>query len=106
VRILPRINGTPGGGFAELVTRKDGSVQRVGALELRSPDSAQLRSMIERREPLVYSGPAWVDGGWVEASFPVVVTSVAPARDVLTRFSIAESDGPSMTGPSDSDVAA
>lgn len=94
--ILPRINGTPGFGFAEAITRSDGSVERFGALEFRVSDADELRAAIESGEPLTYTGPVCVDGVWVEQSFLVTVTPVAPGWDSSITFSIAECGAPEM----------
>jgi hypothetical protein len=105
--ILPRINGTPGFGFAEAITRDDGSVQRVGVLELRRSDSTQLRSTISGGEPLTYSGPVWVDGVWIDETFAVLATPEPSSRDGCVKLSIAECDAGSMAAPpSESGAAA
>jgi hypothetical protein len=104
--ILPRINGTPGFGFAEAITRNDGSVQRVGVLELRRSDAAQLRSTIAGGDPLTYSGPVWVDGVWIEETFAVVATPDPSSRDGSVKLSIAERDAGSMAAPSSESGAA
>jgi len=88
--ILPRINDIPAFGFAETVTRDDGSVQRSGALEFRSSYVNQLRAELERGGPLTYAGPVCVDGVWAEQSFTVTMTPSAPPDDACVRFSIIE----------------
>jgi len=88
--ILPRINDIPAFGFAETVTRDDGSVQRSGALEFRSPYMDQLRAELEKGGPLTYAGPVCVDGAWIEQSFTVTMTPSAPTSDACVRFSIIE----------------
>lgn len=104
--ILPRINGTPGFGFAEAITRNDGSVQRVGVLELRRSDSAQLPSTIADGDLLTYSGPVWADGVWIEETFAVIATPVPPRRDGCLKLSIAEYDAESMAAPTSESGAA
>jgi hypothetical protein len=110
VMILARINGTPGFGFAEAVTQRDGSVKRMGRLELRSANGAELQSIVARREPLVYSGPVWIDDGWVNESFPVTLTPVAFVDDVFASVSIVQCNAAAVADmpvdQSDSHVAA
>jgi hypothetical protein len=110
VMIIARINGTPGFGFAEAVTQRDGSVKRMGRLELRLANGAELQSIVARREPLVYSGPVWVGDRWVNESFPVTLTPVALIGDVLASVSIVQCNVAAMTDisadQSDSHVAA
>ena len=108
--IIARINGTPGFGFAEALTQRDGSVKRMGRLELRLANGAELQSIVARREPLVYSGPVWVGDRWVNESFPVTLTPVALIGDVLASVSIVQCNVAAMTDisadQSDSHVAA
>jgi hypothetical protein len=110
VMIIARINGTPGFGFAEALTQRDGSVKRMGRLELRLANGAELQSIVARREPLVYSGPVWVGDRWVNESFPVTLTPVALIGDVLASVSIVQCNVAAMTDisadQSDSHVAA
>jgi hypothetical protein len=110
VMILARINGTPGFGFAEAVTQRDGSVKRMGRLELRPANGAELQSIVDRREPLVYSGPVWMNDTWVNESFPVTLTPVALVDDVLASVSIVQCNVAAMADvpveQSDSHVAA
>jgi hypothetical protein len=110
VMILARINGTPGFGFAEAVTQRDGSVKRMGRLELRPANGAELQSIVDRREPLVYSGPVWINDTWVNESFPVTLTPVALVDDVLASVSIVQCNVAAMADvpveQSDSHVAA
>jgi hypothetical protein len=110
VMILARINGTPGFGFAEAVTQRDGSVKRMGRLELRSANGAELQSIVARREPLVYSGPVRIDDGWVNESFPVTLTPVAFVDDVFASVSIVQCNAAAVADmpvdQSDSHVAA
>jgi hypothetical protein len=110
VMILARINGTPGFGFAEAVTQRDGSVKRMGRLELRPANGAELQSIVDRREPLVYSGPVWINDTWVNESFPVTLTPVALVDDVLASVSIIQCNVAAMADmpveQSDSHVAA
>jgi hypothetical protein len=107
VMILARVNGTPGFGFAEAVTQRDGSVQRVGLLELRPANASVLQSAVESQQPLVYSGPVWVDDTWVEESFPVTLTPVAFVGEIMTSFSIVQCNVGGMAEPlSDSHAAA
>jgi len=108
--ILARINGTPGFGFAEAVTQRDGSVKRMGRLELRPANGAELQSIVDRREPLVYSGPVWINDTWVNESFPVTLTPVALVDGVLASVSIVQCNVAAMADmpveQSDSHVAA
>jgi len=108
--ILARINGTPGFGFAEAVTQRDGSVKRMGRLELRPANGAELQSIVDRREPLVYSGPVWMNDTWVNESFAVTLTPVALVDDVLASVSIVQCNVAAMADmpveQSDSHVAA
>jgi hypothetical protein len=110
VMIIARINGTPGFGFAEALTQRDGPVKRMGRLELRLANGAELQSIVARREPLVYSGPVWVGDRWVNESFPVTLTPVALIGDVLASVSIVQCNVAAMTDisadQSDSHVAA
>jgi hypothetical protein len=110
VMIIARINGTPGFGFAEALTQRDGSVKRMGRLELRLANGAELQSIVARREPLVYSGPVWVGDRWINESFPVTLTPVALIGDVLASVSIVQCNVAAMTDisadQSDSHVAA
>jgi hypothetical protein len=110
VMILARINGTPGFGFAEAVTQRDGSVKRMGRLELRPANGAELQSIVDRRAPLVYSGPVWIDDGWVNESFPVTLTPVAFVDDVFASVSIVQCNAAAVADmpvdQSDSHVAA
>ena len=95
--IVARINGTPGFGFAEAVTQRDGSAKRMGRLELRPANWAELHSIVARREPLVYSGPVWVGDAWVNESFPVTLTPVVLIDDVLASVSIVQCNVATMT---------
>jgi hypothetical protein len=104
--ILPRINDVPGFGFAETVTRDDGSVQRCGVLEFRSWYADRLRAEIESGEPLTYAGPVCVDGAWVEQSFVVTMTPAAPTNGTCVRFSIAERGIVSPSAPLETSDAA
>ena len=88
--ILARINGTPGFGFAEAVTQRDGSVKRVGLLELRPTKASELQAAVDSQQPLIYSGPVWLDDAWVEESFPVTLTPVEFVGDFMTSISIVE----------------
>lgn len=88
--ILARINGTPVFGFAEAVAQGDGSVNRKGMVALRPPDAMVLQSIIERQEPLVYSGPVWVNDAWRPESFPITATLVRGARELPASISIAQ----------------
>jgi hypothetical protein len=107
VMILARINGTPGFGFAEAVTQRDGSTKRVGLVELRPANASELRSAVESQQPLVYSGPVWIDDTWVEESFPVTLTPVAFVGEFMTSVSIMECSTAEVVAPlSDSHVAA
>jgi hypothetical protein len=110
VMVLARINGTPGFGFAEAVSQRDGSVKRMGRLELRSANGIELQSIVDRREPLVYSGPVWIDDAWVNESFPVTLTPVAIIDDVLASVSIVQCSAATIADmpadQSDSHVAA
>jgi hypothetical protein len=107
VMILARINGTAGFGFAEAMKQRDGSVKRVGLLELPPANAADLQSCVESSQPLVYSGPVWVGDAWVQESFPVTLTPVAFVGDVMTSVSIVQSSDVEMSGPmSDNHAAA
>jgi hypothetical protein len=110
VMIIARINGTPGFGFAEALTQRDGSVKRMGRLELRLANGAELQSIVARREPLVYSGPVWVGDRWVNESFPVTLTPVAFVDDVLASVAIVQCNAAAVADmpvdQSDSHVAA
>jgi hypothetical protein len=90
VTILPRINDIPGFGFAETVTRDDGSIQRSGVLEFRSSGADRLCTAIENGVPLIYAGPVCVNGAWVEQSFAVTMTPAEPTDRPCVRFAIAE----------------
>jgi hypothetical protein len=107
VMILARINGTPGFGFAEAVTQRDGSIKRVGLLELPPANATDHQTCVESSQPLVYSGPVRVGDAWVQESFPVTLTPVAFVGDVMTSVSIVQCSDAEMSAPmSDSDAAA
>src|SRR4051812_9969396 len=76
--IIASVNGTHGHGFLETIQREDGTVLRAGLLKVGAQHAQRLRRLIDDQEPLVYSGPVFVDGGWRAQTFPIVAISMVP----------------------------
>jgi hypothetical protein len=87
--IIASINEIPGFGFAEMVQSDDGRTHRAGTLEIAPINTPRLQRVLERGEPLVYSGPVWVDDHWATESFHVTL-SEATDRETCTRLQFVE----------------
>jgi len=93
--IVATLNGTPALGFAEAAEQWDGSVHRIGRLQLHLNDFVQLDALIHSGEPVIYAGPVWIDGMWRKESFHVVPRLNPLVRNAVAIVTITECDAAS-----------
>ena len=78
--VLPTINGTKAFGFAESRPGHEVGESWVrGVLQLAPAEAVCVQDLVERGEPLSYSGPVWHDGRWVTDTFPIELIDVRVA---------------------------
>ena len=87
--VLPTINGTKAFGFAE--SKPDNGMGESwvrGVLQLAPAEALCVQDLVERGEPLSYSGPVWHDGRWMTDTFPIELIDVRAAvgAGVLVGF--------------------
>ncbi len=82
--VLPTINGTKAFGFAE--SRPSHGMGGVGGeswvrgvLQLAPAEASFVQDLVDRGEPLSYSGPVWHDGRWTTDTFPIELIDVRAA---------------------------
>lgn len=97
--IVASLNGIHGFGFTEAIEQRDGSLRRMGRLEILLPAEARLQLRIAPNEEMTYSGPVWEDRAWRNESFAVVVEPLAFLADQLTIVSVSESDAVPAAAP-------
>ena len=85
--VLPTINGTKAFGFAES-RPGHGGVWVRGVVQFAPADAVCVQNLVERGEPLSYSGPVWHDGRWMTDTFPIELIDVRAAvgAGVLVGF--------------------
>ncbi|HEY6830799.1 MAG TPA: hypothetical protein VI259_28320 [Gemmatimonadaceae bacterium] len=90
--VLPTINGTKAFGFAESGPGQ-GEVWVRGVLQFAPAEAVCVQDLVERGEPLSYSGPVWQNGRWTTDTFPIELIDVRSAvgAGVLVGFGAAES---------------
>ena len=89
--VLPTINGTKAFGFAESRPgHGDGGGESWvrGVLQFAPTDAVCVQDLVERGEPLSYSGPVWHNGRWTTDTFPIELIDVRAAvgAGVLVGF--------------------
>jgi hypothetical protein len=80
--VLPTINGTKAFGFAESRpghSDGDGASWVRGVLQLAPAEAVYVQGLVERGEPLSYSGPVWHNGRWTTDTFPIELIDVRAA---------------------------
>ena len=89
--VLPAINGTKAFGFAESRPGQ-GAVWVRGVLQFAPAEAVCVQDLVERGEPLSYSGPLWHDGRWTIDTFPIELIDVRSAvgAGVLVGFGATE----------------
>ena len=91
--VLPTINGTKAFGFAESRPDQGGGEPWVrGVLQFAPAEAVWVQGLVERGEPLSYSGPVWHDGRWTTDTFPIELIDVRSAvgAGVLVGFGATE----------------
>lgn len=91
--VLPTINGTKAFGFAESRPGSEGEKVWVrGVLQFAPAEAVSVRDLVERGEPLSYSGPLWHNGRWTTDTFPIELIHVRSAvgSGVLVGFGATE----------------
>ena len=85
--VLPTINGTKAFGFAESRPGQ-GEFWVRGVLQFAPAEAVCVQDLVERGEPLSYSGPVWHDGRWTTDTFPIELIDVRAAigAGVLVGF--------------------
>ena len=85
--VLPTINGTKAFGFAES-RPGHGGVWVRGVVQFAPADAVCVQNLVEKGEPLSYSGPVWHDGRWMTDTFPIELIDVRAAvgAGVLVGF--------------------
>lgn len=85
--VLPTINGTKAFGFAESRPGHGESWVR-GVLQFAPAEAVCVQDLVERGEPLSYSGPVWRNGQWTTDTFPIELIDVRAAigAGVLVGF--------------------
>jgi len=85
--VLPTINGTKAFGFAES-RPGHGGVWVRGVVQFAAADAVCVQNLVEKGEPLSYSGPVWHDGRWMTDTFPIELIDVRAAvgAGVLVGF--------------------
>ncbi len=85
--ILPTINGTKAFGFAESRSGQGGVWVR-GVLQFAATEALYMQDLVQRGEPLSYSGPVWHDGRWTTDTFPIELIDIRSAvgAGVLVGF--------------------
>jgi hypothetical protein len=86
--IVASINGTPGLGFAESIQHRDGTTDRTGVIKMTAANAQRLQTILERSEPLVYTGPVYCDGRWCSQTFSIVARNVviAPGEPAIVHM--------------------
>ena len=87
--VFPTINGTKAFGFAESRSGNGrGELWVRGVLQLAPAEALCVEDLVERGEPLSYSGPVWHDGRWMTDTFPIELIDVRAAigAGVLVGF--------------------
>jgi|KBSMisStandDraft_5_1062788.scaffolds.fasta_scaffold2275501_1 hypothetical protein len=87
--VLPTINGTKAFGFAESRPGHGGGDLWVrGVLQFAPAEAVCVQDLVERGEPLSYSGPVWHGGRWTTDTFPIELIDVraADGSGVLVGF--------------------
>ena len=91
--VLPTINGTKAFGFAESRPGRGGDEVWVrGVLQFAPAEAVSVQDLVERGEPLSYSGPVWHNGRWTTDTFPIELIDVLAAvgAGVLVGFGATE----------------
>ena len=85
--VLPTINGTKAFGFAESGPGQ-GEFWVRGVLQFAPAEAVCVQDLVERGEPLSYSGPVWHDGRWTTDTFAIELIDVRAAvgSGVLVGF--------------------
>jgi len=85
--VLPTINGTKAFGFAES-RPGHGGVWVRGVVQFAPADAVCVQNLVEKGEPLSYSGPVWHVGRWMTDTFPIELIDVRAAvgAGVLVGF--------------------
>lgn len=76
--VFPTINGTKAFGFAESRPGLEDSWVR-GVLQFAPAEAVCVQDLVERGEPLSYSGPVWRNGQWTTDTFPIELIDVRAA---------------------------
>jgi hypothetical protein len=98
--VLPTINGTKAFGFAESRPGQGvGEPWVRGVLQFAPAEAVCVQDLVERGEPLSYSGPVWRHGRWTTDTFPIELIDVRVAEGggegVLVGFDAAIVRAPS-----------
>jgi len=90
--VLPAINGTKAFGFAESRSGHGEEEPWVrGVLQFAPAEAVCVQDLVERGEPLSYSGPVWHNGRWTTDTFAIELIDVRAAvgSGVLVGFGAA-----------------
>ena len=90
--VLPAINGTKAFGFAESKPGHEAGESWVrGVVQFAPAEAVCVQDLVERGEPLSYSGPVWRNGRWTMDTFRIelIDVRVAAGEGVLVGFGAA-----------------